>query len=130
MNRLDPDDPRTYEDLTDEKSKSHLIVKIKPRVRVKKTLSHVRVKKIPSRVLVKTPRRKWINMRVRTSQEPSSCSPQDLENESSVIDGAVYIDKNSLEDDSTAEIITLFESIIAILESSLIRPDDEKILIQ
>lgn len=89
---------RMHEDHDDE-AESHLIVKIKPRVRVKKAASRVRVKKAPST--------KWIKS--HNGQEPSSDSSWDSLTESSLHNDDISLDENSLEDIDVAEIISLLE---------------------
>lgn len=109
MSKLDTDKPRTHRDPSNEKSKSHLIVKIKPRVRIK-TISHLRVKKTPSRIRVKaTSSPEKDKKQRRTLQEFPSNSSQELTNESSLADDDVSTEENTLEKENISEILELLE---------------------
>ncbi|MHA2404833.1 MAG: hypothetical protein ACXADH_17700 [Candidatus Kariarchaeaceae archaeon] len=109
MSKLDSDKPRTQRDPSNEQSKSHLIVKIKSRVRVK-TISHLRVKRTPSRIRVKeTPSHERDQMQGRTLQEFSSNSSRDLINNSSLTDECISTEENALEKEHISEILALLE---------------------
>lgn len=109
MSKVDADKPRTHRDPSNEKSKSHLIVKIKPRVRVK-TISHLRVKKTSSRIRVKeTSSHEMDKKQRRTLQEFSSNSSQDLITDPSLTDDYVSTEENTLEKEEISEILELLE---------------------
>ena len=86
-------------DRDDEQSKSSMIVKIKPRTRVKKRVRHVRIKKTPS-----------LKQDKRTNFTESKLFPsQDSINNVSLLNDLTLIDENILEENDVAEIISLLE---------------------
>jgi hypothetical protein len=111
MSELDSDKPRTQRDPINEQSKSHLIVKIKSRVRVK-TISHLRVKKTPSRIRVKeTSSHERDQMQGLTLQEFSLNSSRDLINDSSLNDECVSTEENAHQKENIPEILALLERV-------------------
>lgn len=88
-------------DHDDEQSKSSMIVKIKPRTRVKKRVRHVRIKKTPS---PKQDKRTNFT-RARAKPFPS----QDSINDVSLLNDLTSIDENILEENDVTEIISLLE---------------------